>query len=108
MTMPPDSVPALLKTRLFEICMLCAQPCRAMPPPPCELSETESPSMLDGLHWKLLGYGLGVFDLPPPQFADVRSDDPVGKSASAPVPNTFAAPAGMFTPFARTVIPAPS
>src|ERR1700752_2530270 len=64
--------------------------------------------MLDGLHWKLLGYGLGVFDLPPPQFAEGRSVEPVGNPASDPVPKTFADPAGIFTPFERTVIPAPS
>src|SRR5439155_25176861 len=56
--MPPESVPALLKIRLLAICRLCPHPCTKMPPPPWELLVTLRASMLDGLHWKLLGYGL--------------------------------------------------
>src|SRR5580704_1767665 len=64
--------------------------------------------MLDGLHWKLLGYGLVGFPRPVMQFADVRRVLPVGKPASEPVPKTFADPGGIFTPLLSTVIPAPS
>src|SRR5579862_24608 len=46
--------------RLLAICRLCPQPCTKMPPPPCELSVMVNPSMLEGLHMKLLGNGLVV------------------------------------------------
>src|SRR5207253_9721517 len=58
--MPPESVPALLLIRLLAICRLCPQPWMWMPPPPWELFVIPSPSMLDGLHIKLQGYGLGL------------------------------------------------
>src|ERR1700730_3929669 len=57
MVMPPVRVPVLLKMRLLAISRLCAQPCAKIPPPPCELLVMDKPSMLDGLHLKLLGYG---------------------------------------------------
>src|SRR6266446_6081484 len=78
--MPPDSVPELLYTRLLAICRLCPQPCTKMPPPPCELSVMPRPSMLDGLHRKLLGNG---FVPVPPQLPEVSSVAPVGKPASS-------------------------
>src|SRR5882762_6730504 len=89
-----------------------------MPPPPPELSVMPSPSMLDGLHQKLLGYGLGTAGASPPpppppvalpQSAVVRSVVPIGKPPSVicPTPNG-SDPAGYFTPFDNTVIPAPS
>src|SRR5215469_8923180 len=60
---PPESVPALLKTRLLAICRLCPQAWTKMPPPPWELSVMPNPSMLDGLHMKLLGNGLPFEEL---------------------------------------------
>src|SRR5438270_13636198 len=90
MVMPPDSVPVLLETRLLEIWMPCAQACTKMPPPPCELLVTPSPSMLDGLQRKLLGYGLATKSAPPsvprPQSRalPVRSVVPSGNLDSVP------------------------
>src|ERR1035438_5342857 len=124
--MPPESEPALLKIRLLAICRKCAQPWTKMPPPPWELLVTLNPSMLDGLQMKLLGYGLGP-ELPvlhaglllPTTRAPlvpgaapglltgtpVSSVVPTGKSASVVLNGS--AP-WKSTPFARTVIPAPS
>src|SRR3981189_1014340 len=101
--------------------MLCVQPCKKMAPPPWELSVMPRPSMLDGLHQKLLGNGLALPGalppppllpppLPPPllQSAVVRSVVPVGIPPSAVVPNPKGSdPAGNLTPFASTVMPAP-
>src|ERR1035441_8216754 len=102
MLMPPDSVPILPKTRLLETSRLCVQACEKMPPPPCELSVTVKPSIRDGLHWKLLGYGSGPVLVP--QSEVVSNSVPVGKVS---LPNG-SDPAGNFTPFPSTVIPAPS
>src|SRR6266436_8961927 len=74
-----------------------------MPPPPWELLVTDNPSMRAGLHWKLLGNGLGLSEqwaLAPGMFC--RSVVPTGKISAA---NGFD---GKFTPFESTVIPAPS
>src|SRR5882762_11956717 len=101
--MPPDRVPLLLWTRLLAICSLCAQPCTKMPPPPWELSVMPKPSMLDGLHQKLLGYGFLAVPVLGPQLLAVRSVAPVGKVSAV---NGFCP--WKFTPFANTVIPAPS
>ena len=64
MVMPPVSVPVLLYTRLLAICRLCPQPWTKIPPPPWELFLTDNPSIVDGLHWKLLGY---LFESPGPE-----------------------------------------
>src|SRR6266481_5775681 len=101
--MPPESVPALLWTRLLAICRLCPQPCTKMPPPPCELSVMPRPSMLDGLHWKLLGNG---FVPVPPQLPEVSSVAPVGKPASSVASHGLAP--WKSTPLDNTVIAAPS
>src|ERR1700730_1003252 len=102
--MPPDSVPALLEARLLAICRLCPQPCTKTPPPPCELLVMLRPSMLDGLHWKLLGNG---FPPVPPQLPVPSSVVPVGK-----LPPSTVGVHGFWpwksTPFDNTVIPAPS
>ena len=79
-----------------------------MPPPPWELFVIPSPSILDGLHWKLLGNGLVASVRLVLQLLAVSSDVPVGNEASAPLPNTSVELAGMLTPFDRTVIAAPS
>src|SRR3984893_17142641 len=102
--MPPDSVPALLEARLLAICRLCPQPCTKTPPPPWELLVMLRPSMLDGLHWKLLGNGFGPAMVP--QVPAVSSVVPAGKQESR-VGSNGLAPL-KFTPFANTVIPAPS
>src|SRR5215472_12805366 len=62
------------------------------------------PSMLEGLHWKLLGNGFGPAVVP--QVLDVSSVVPVGKPPSK-VGSHGLAP-WKFTPFDSTVIPAPS
>ena len=90
----------MLVTRLLAICKLCPQACTKMPPPPWELLVIPKPSMLDGLHQKLLGNGLGLAV----QLALVRSVVPVGNVPPA-VTHGFD---GKFTPFANTVIAAPS
>src|SRR5450631_2593436 len=87
--------------RLFAICRLCPQACTKMPPPPCELSVMPKPSMLDGLHWKLLGNGFGPAVVP--HVPVVKSVVPTGKPASA----SGGAP-WKSTPFDNTVMPAPS
>src|SRR5437660_5197689 len=84
--------------------MLCPQPWTKMPPPPWELSVMPKPSMLDGLHWKLLGKGL--FARLVPQLAAVSSVVPVGKPANRVVSNGFCP--WKSTPFDNTVIAAPS
>src|SRR6516162_5686269 len=75
-----------------------------MPPPPWELLVIPSPSMLDGLHWKLLGNGFGPAT--GPQVPDVNSVVPAGK------PPSKVGSHGLWpcksTPFDSTVIPAPS
>src|SRR6266436_8041839 len=101
--MPPESVPELLLTRLLEICKLWPQPWTKMPPPPWELSVMPKPSMLDGVHQKLLENGL--VPLAPPQLAAVRSVVPAGKPASRVGSYGFE---GKFTHFPSTVMPAPS
>src|SRR6266550_8434906 len=101
--MPPESVPALLTIRLLPICKLCPQPWTKMPPPPWELSVMPKPSMLDGLHQKLLENGL--VPLAPPQLAAVRNVVPAGKPAARVGSYGFE---GKFTPFPSTVMPAPS
>src|SRR5438270_5185870 len=75
-----------------------------MPPPPCELLVMLRPSMLDGLHWKLLGNGFGPAVVP--QVPEVSSVVPVGKPASRVGSNGLAP--WKSTPFANTVMPAPS
>src|SRR6202521_3606286 len=82
-----------------------------MPPPPWELSTMLKPSILDGLHEKLLGNRLAppepVAHWAPVGFVKVfsRSVVPVGNPASKVGSYGFE---GKFTPFASTVIPAPS
>src|SRR5207248_7226652 len=85
------------------------QPCTKMPPPPWELSVMPRPSMADGLHQKLLRNGLVEFVLLVVQLPAVNSVVPAGKvpAAVGPTPNG-SAPAGYFTPFASTVMAAPS
>src|SRR6516162_600035 len=46
--------------RLLAIWMLCPHAWTKMAPPPCELFVSPKASMLEGLHIKLLGYGLVV------------------------------------------------
>src|SRR5712692_2259475 len=101
--------------RLLAISRLWPQACTKMPPPPWELFVTDKPSMRDGLHRKLLGYGLvALLPLPLRQSLVVSSTVPKGiwlsvaiAPVSAPLPKT-STPLGNFTPFDRTVIPAPS
>src|SRR5258708_36262891 len=67
-----------------------------------------NPSMLDGLHEKLLGNGFGeMLHIPPLGLAWVfcRSVVPVGNPASKVGSYGFD---GKFTPLASTVMPAPS
>src|SRR6267143_2211315 len=90
--------------RLLAICTLCPQPCTKMPPPPCELLVMLRPSMLDGLHQKLLGAGFGPAVVP--QVLDVSSVVLVGKPASRVGSNGLAP--WKSAPFANTVMPAPS
>src|SRR5438105_8074635 len=91
--------------RLLAICMLCPHPWTKMPPPPWELFVIPRPSMLDGLHWKLLGFGLGVALLAP-QSAEVSSVVPVGKPASSVGSKGFCP--WKSTPLDNTVMAAPS
>src|SRR5882672_1503708 len=72
-----------------------------MPPPPCELLVTDKPSMRDGLHQKSLvnAVQLGVLAL-----LAARSVVPSGNVSAANSVLLF----GKFTPFDRTVMPAPS
>src|ERR1700675_788716 len=94
-----------------------------MAPPPWELSVMVNPSMLEGLHWKLLGKGLVVlvllvwqraFESPvlyPPAAVTgpVSRVVPVANAPSAAPPEAIPPdPAGNLTPFESTVIPAPS
>src|SRR6267143_3464563 len=90
--------------RLLAICRLCPQPCTKMPPPPCELLVMLRPSMLDGLHQKLLGTGFGP--AVGPQVLDVSSVVLVGQPASRVGSNGLAP--WKSAPFANTVMPAPS
>src|SRR3954470_17160137 len=101
--MPPESVPALLLMRLLAICRLWPQPWTKMPPPPCELSRTFKPSMLDGLHQKLLGNG---FEEPTPLGPQPVLVLVLLVSRAVPAGNASAANGfdGKFTPFASTVI----
>src|SRR6266853_6273608 len=118
MLMPPESVPALLTIRLLPICRLCPQPWIKMPPPPWELLVMPKPSMLDGLHEKLLENGLVVLV---PLVWQLGLASPTGKLAEISVPMRSVVPVGnpaskvgsygfegKFTPFASTVMPAPS
>src|ERR1039457_3196432 len=105
--MPPVRVPELLAIRLLAICRLCPQACTLMPPPPWELLVIPRPSMLEGLHQKLLGNGLWAPELfgPQPLVASVvlfSSVVPTGKVSAA---NGFD---GKLTPFDSTVMAAPS
>src|SRR5436309_2927741 len=84
--------------------MLCPQPCTKMPPPPWELSVMPNPSMLDGLHQKLLGNG---FDDPAdPQVLAVSNVVLAGKPARRVGSHGFAP--WKSAPFDNTVIAAPS
>src|SRR5882762_1065935 len=89
-----------------------------MPPPPWELLVMPKPSMLDGLHEKLLGNGLVALAVflwqlglasptgkLPPGSSPMRSVVPVGNPASKVGSYGFE---GKFTPFPSTVMPAPS
>src|SRR6266481_1332454 len=87
--------------------MLCPQPCTMMPPPPWELLVTLRPSMLDGLHQKLLGNGLVEFELLVVQLLAVNSVVAAG-NAAASVPSFQGYAPWKSTPFASTVMPAPS
>src|SRR5258706_4069240 len=106
--MPPDSVPELLPIRLLAICRLWPQPCTKMPPPPCELLRMPRPSMLDGLHVKLLGKGLTPLAVSSPHEAEPLDSSvvPVGNPASNVASKGFWP--WKFTPFDSTVIAAPS
>src|SRR5712671_3337242 len=106
--MPPDSVPELLPIRLLAICRLWPQPCTKMPPPPCELLRMPRPSMLDGLHVKLLGKGLAADAVFEPQEATSLASRvvPVGNPASNVGSKGFWP--WKSTPFDSTVIAAPS
>src|ERR1700676_1235659 len=73
-----------------------------MPPPPCELLVMPMPSMLDGLHSKLLGYAPVQYV---PSFASVNRMVLAGKPASSVGSKGFD---GKYTPFPSTVMPAPS
>src|SRR5690349_4361618 len=82
-----------------------------MPPPPWELFVTDKPSILDGLHWKLLGNRFGlVLPSPLPQSwgTCLRSAVPAGNPAGSAPSVHGSSPSGTRTPLARTVIPAPS
>src|ERR1700680_1186135 len=99
-----------------------------MAPPPWELLVMVNPSMLEGLHWKLLGKGLAVVVTPPVVVVALQSGlaSPVLYPPTAvtgpvsrvvPVANAPSAapalaippdPLGNWTPFESTVIPAPS
>src|SRR5467141_521209 len=86
--------------------MLCPQPCTKMAPPPCELSVIPKPSMLDGLHQKLLGNGLvGIVPLVE-QLLALSNVVPVGKPARRVGSHGFAP--WNSAPFDNTVIAAPS
>src|SRR5262249_25485623 len=104
-----ESVPELLLTRSLAIWRSCPQACTKIPPPPCELLRMPSPSMLDGLHWKLLGNGftaVAVFD-PQPLVGLVvpfRSNVPAGNVSAG----KGLEPGGNTTPFASSVMAAPS
>src|SRR5437016_14337295 len=74
-----------------------------MPPPPWELLVIPKPSMLDGLHQKLLGNG---FVPVPPQVLAVSNVVPVGKPARRAGSHGFAP--WKSAPFDNTVIAAPS
>src|SRR5712664_1293449 len=73
-----------------------------MPPPPCELFVIPRPSMLDGLQWKLLGYVPSQYVT---SFPSVNSTVLAGKPASSVGSKGVD---GKYTPFASTVMPAPS
>src|SRR5438105_11097364 len=86
--------------------MLCPQPCTQMPPPPWEPSVMLRPSMLDGLHQKLLGNGLAPLG-PVVQLAVLSSVVAAGNAAASKPSFQGYAP-WKSTPFASTVMPAPS
>src|SRR5438309_7023932 len=80
-----------------------------MPPPPWELLVTDKPSILDGLHWKLLGNGLVAseqWELAPGM--SCRSVAVSGNAAGVAPSLHGSVPSGTNTPFESTVIPAPS
>src|SRR5215469_8840870 len=84
--------------------MLCPQPCTKIPPPPCELSWTVRPSILDGLHMKLLGNGFVPLQrLPDP----CRSVVPGGKPPGS-VPSDQGLAPWKSKPLDNTVMAAPS
>src|SRR2546421_950031 len=74
-----------------------------MPPPPCELLLIPNPSILDGLHQKLLGNG---FVPVPPQVLAVSNVVPVGKPARRA--GSHGLTPWKSAPFDSTVIAAPS
>src|SRR2546427_3443510 len=74
-----------------------------MPPPPWELLVIPKPSMLDGLHQKLLGNG---FVPVPPQVLAVSNVVPVGKPARRA--GSHGLTPWKSAPFDSTVIAAPS
>src|SRR6267154_358464 len=84
--------------------MLCPQPCTKMPPPPWELLVIPKPSMLDGLHQKLLGKGFGPAT--GPQVLPVSNVVAGGKPARRVGSHGF--PPWKSAPFDNTVIAAPS
>src|SRR5437773_3919091 len=75
-----------------------------MPPPPWELLVIPKPSMLDGLHQKLLGNGFGPAT--GPQVLPVSSVVAAGKPARRVGSHGF--PPWKSAPFDNTVIAAPS
>src|ERR1700746_3295453 len=74
------------------------------PPPPCELLVIPKPSMLEGVHQRLLLFGLVPWLVP--QLVEVNSVVPVGKPPSS-VGAYWLAP-WKSTPLASTVIAEPS
>src|SRR5579859_1959530 len=77
-----------------------------MPPPPWELSVTLIPSILDGLHQKLLGNGFFEVVRFVPQSVALRTTASAGICSARFV--GISVGLENFTPLPKTVIPAPS
>src|SRR5947209_16462241 len=93
-------------TGIYTLSLHDALPISKMAPPPWELSVMPKPSMLDGLHQKLLGNGflaVLVFD---PQVLAVSNVVPVGKPARRAGSHGLAP--WKSAPFDNTVMAAPS
>src|SRR3974390_1018920 len=92
---------------LLAICRLWPHAWTKIPPPPWELLRMPSPSMLDGLHQKLLGNGFTELARLAPQPVLVFV---LFVSRTEPVGNVSARKGfdGKLTPFESTVTAAPS